>query len=283
MIRTQKQADLAIKEGRHWLGFMRRAGPPMTAGLWADLSYAAGIPVANYYASAPLEAATLPGRDGIDIGPAPASGLSKYLGRVLILPPVATGILQFKVHDICLYYPFVDGDGGYQEMVNNVAMPRYGGVDTRVMAVSQGVGTGVVNVQMTYTNTDGVPGRQVTATLNLLAPAGTLASSLLAGTAWPFPASPYFPLQGADRGVLSIDAVEPLTAGGGIFALVIVKPLLALGMFQASVAPVEVDCRLERTFRQPDIEPGAHIAMIAQGTTTASPATIQAEIETIWG
>ncbi len=283
MIRTQKQADLAIREGRHWLGFLRRAGPAMTANLWADLSYAAGIPVANYYASAPLEAATLSGRDGIDIGPTPAAGMDKYLGRVLILPPVATGIMQFGVHDICLYYPFVDGDGGFQEMVNDVPMPRYGGVDTRVMAVSQGVGTGVVDVQITYTNTDGVPGRQVTATLNLLAPAGTLASSLRAGTAWSSPASPYFPLQGADRGVLSIQSVEPLTAGGGIFALVIVKPLLSLGMHQATTAPVEVDCRLERTFKLPSIEPGAHLAMIAQGTTSASPATIQAEIETIWG
>jgi hypothetical protein len=283
VIRTQKQADAAVAAGRHWLGFLRRAGPAMTANLWADLSYAAGIPVANYYASAPLEAATLPGRDGIDIGPTPAVGMDKYLGRVLILPPVATGVLQFKVHDICLYYPFVDGDGGFQETINNVVMPRYGGVDTRLMAVSQGVGTGVVNVQITYTNTDGVSGRQATATLNLLAPAGTLASSLPPGTAQPFPASPYFPLQGSDRGVLSIQSVEPLTAGGGIFALVIVKPLLALGMHQATVAPVEVDCRLERTFKQPNIEPGAYLSMIAQGTTTASPATIQAEIETIWG
>jgi hypothetical protein len=283
VIRTQKQADAAVAAGRHWLGFLRRQGPSMAAGFWADLSYAAGIPVANYYASAPLESATLLGRDGIDIGPAPEAGMSKYLGRVLILPPTATGILQFKVHDICLYYPFIDGDGGFQEMVNSVPMPRYGGVGTRMMAVSQGSGLSTVDVRVTYTNSDGVPGRQVTTTFTLSAPPGTLASNVSSVVSTPNPSSPYLPLQGGDRGVRSIESVEPLAAGGGIFALVIVKPLLALGMHQATAAPVEVDCRLDRSFRQPDIEPGAHIAMIALGTLTATPATIQAEIETIWG
>lgn len=255
----------------------------MTASLWADLSYAAGIPVANYYASAPLEAAVLLGRDGIDIGPTPAAGLSKSLRRVLILPPVATGILQFRVHDICLYYPFIDGDGGFQEMVNNVAMPRYGGHGCSIMAVSQGVGTAVADVRVTYTNSAGVSGRQVTATLNLLAPAGTLTSSAVPGVDAAFPCGPYLRLMGEDHGVLSIDAVEPLTAGGGIFALVIVKPLLALGMHQATTAPVEVDCRADRSMLQRTIETGAYISMLAQGTVTQSPATIMAEIETIWG
>jgi hypothetical protein len=255
----------------------------MTAGLWADLSYAAGIPVANYYASAPLAAAVLSGRDGIDIGPAPESGLSKYLSRVLILPPVATGVLQFRVHDICLYYPFIDGDGGFQEMVNVIPMPRYGGESCRMMAVSQGVGTAVVNVRVTYTNSAGVAGREVTATLNLLAPAGTLASSIASGTAVAFPCGPYLPLANGDDGVLSIESVDPLTAGGGIFALVIVKPLLALGMHQATVAPVEVDCRADRSLLSKHIETGAYIAMIAQGTVSATPATIMAELETIWG
>lgn len=283
MIRTQKQADTAVADGRSWLGLMRRGGPPMTASLWADLSYAAGIPVANYYASAPLEAAVLLGRDGIDVGPAPSAGLSKYLRRVLILPPVATGILQFRVHDICLYYPFVDGDGGFQEMVNNVAMPRYGGHGCVMMAVSQGVGTAVADVLVTYTNSAGVPGRQVTATLNLLAAAGTLASSAVPGVASAFPCGPYLPLMGEDRGVLSVQSIEPLTAGGGIFTLVIVKPLLTLGMHHQTVAPVEVDCRADRSMLQRTIETGAYIGMLARGTVTQSPATITAEIETIWG
>lgn len=282
MVITQKQAAAAIGLGRSWIGMMRRAGPAMTAGLWADLSYAAGIPVANYYASAPLESAVLPGRDGIDIGPNPASGMSKYLNRVLILPPVATGILQFRVHDVCLYYPFIDGDGGFQEMVNTTPMPRYGGADCKIMAVSQGLGTAAVDVVVTYTNSAGVPGRQVTATLNLLAPAGTLTSSNAGVTAVNFPCGPYLPLAGVDDGVLSIQSVEPLTAGGGIFALVIVKPLLNLGMHQATVAPVEVDARADRSLLSKNIEDGAYLAMIAQGTITASPATIMAEIETIW-
>lgn len=283
MLVTQKQELAAVNDGRTWLGLMRRGGPAMTANLWADLSYAAGIPVANYYASAPLEAAVLAGRDGIDVGPAPAAGMAKYLRRVLILPPVATGILQFQVHDIGLYYPFIDGDGGYQELINNVALPRYGGRGCQLMAVSQGIGTATVDVRVTYTNNAGVAGRQVTATLNLAAAAGTLASSNPPAVAAGNACGPYLPLQGTDTGVLSVQSVEPLSAGGGIFALVIVKPLLRLGMHQATVAPVEVDCRADRSMLQRPIENGAYVAMIAQGTITQTPATITAELETIWG
>ena len=167
-------------------------------------------------------------------------------------------------------------------MVNAVPMPRYGGRGCRMMAVSQGVGTAIVDVLVTYTNSDGVPGRQVTATLNLAAPAGTLASSSLAGAAAAAPCGPYLGLAAGDTGVLSVEQIEPLAAGGGIFALVIVKPLLDFGMHEATVAPIEVDCLADRSLMLPELEPGAHLALIAQGTTTASPA-LTAQIETIWG
>lgn len=255
----------------------------MTANIWADLSYAAGIPVANYYASTPLTSAVLNGRDGIDLGPNPATGMDKYLKRVMIMPPTATGILQFEFVDIVMYYPFVDGDGGYQDMINTVSIPRYGGYGCKIMVVSQGVGTNNAAVRVTYTNSDGVAGKQVTATLALGQAAGSLCSSFAPGTAITYPEGPFLPLCSQCRGVQSIQSIEYLAPGGGIASFAIVKPLLSATMFEASVAPIEVDTLADRTFAMPKLETGAYLSAIARGTTTQSPATITAQIETVWG
>lgn len=280
-ILSYAEARDAQLEGRSWLGYYRRGGPAMTANVWADLSYAAGIPVANYYASTPLTAATL--SDGIDLGPAPAAGMSKYINRALIIPPAATGILQFEFIDILLYYPFVDGDGGYQDMINTVPMPRYGGHESKIMVVSQGVGTADANATITYTNSDGVAGKQVTATLALANAAGSLCSSFAPGTAKTYPAGPFLKLATGDRGVKSIQSVEYLSGGGGIQAFVIAKPLFSMTMFEATVAPIEVDMMADRSFKLPQVAQGAYLSAIARGTTSASPATIIGQIETIWG
>lgn len=281
-IRSVADARDAEIAGRTWLGYLRRAGPAMAANVHADLSYAAGIPVANYYASEPLVAAVLDGRKGIDVGPAPAAGLTKYVRRVMILPPTATGILAFEFVDVCLYYPFVDGDGGYQEMVNTVTIPRHGGRGCRVMVVAQGVGAGTVNAIVTYTNSAGVAGRQVTASLNMASGAGSLASSFAPGAAQ-YPEGPFLPLAAGDEGVRSIRSVEFLASGGGVAAFVIVKPLFSVTMFEATAASIEVDFLADRTFKLPQLETGAYLSAIARGTVAQTPATIIAQIETIWG
>jgi len=285
MIANRFDARDAVLEGRTWVGFVRRAGPAMTASRWADLSYSAGIPVANYYASAPLVGATLAARDGIDIGPAPATGLTKYIKGVTLIPPTATGRLTFWLHDICLYYPFVDGDGGYQDMIQSAPVTRYnGGVGCRIMVVSQGVGTSAVGVRVTYTNSDGVAGRQVTATLSLDAAAGTLCSSAPVAVATSLPCGPYLPWFGDDKGVRSIESVEPLTPGGGIQAFVICHPLGApFGMHEGTAAPLEIDFTAEQSMALPDISADSYIHFIAMGTTTASPSPLTGYVETVWG
>lgn len=283
MIQSILDYRTAIESGQYWWGFMRRGGPALAANVFGDLSYAAGMPVANYYASSPLVSATLNGREGIDAGPEPAAGLQKYVGKVTIMPPTACGIMEFRLLDVCLYYPFVDGDGGSQDMVNSVSIPRYNGAGCKIMVVSQGVGLGNVNAVVTYTNSDGVAGRQVTVTLALGNAAGSLCSSFAPGTAIAYPEAPFLPWAAGDKGVRSIENVEYLSGGGGIAAFVIVKPLLGVSMFEATVAPLEVDCMADRSMLLPQIGSGAYLSMIARGTTAASPATIHALVETVWG
>lgn len=280
-INSYAEARNAYFNGRSWLGYLRRGGPAMTANIFADLSYAAGIPVANYYASTPMVSAVLD--SGIDIGPAPAPGMSKYISRVMLLPPVATGILSFEFLDVVMYYPFVDGDGGSQNMSNTFPIPRYGGRGCKIMVVSQGVGVGDANVRITYTNSDGVSGRQVLVTLALANPAGSLCSSFAPGAAKTYPVGPFVGLYPGDKGIRSIQNIEYLTSGGGIQAFVIVKPLFSASMFEATVAPIEIDFMADRSFNLPKIVDGIYLSAIARGTVTGNPATIIAQIETIWG
>lgn len=281
MLITTKDALDAEEAGQSWLGFLRRNGPTFVAGRWHDMSYAAGNPVANYYASTPLVAAVLNGRDGIDTGPAPAGGMRKRLSTVMLLPGAGGGSKVFWFGDYCLYYPFVDGDGGLQDLDNTVPMPRYGGEGCRVIAVCQGTGLATGVVRITYTNSLGVAGRVGDTTLDLSVAPGVLASSLAAAVAHSAPGGPWMNLQHGDTGVRSIESVKPLTAIGGIFALVIVKPLLVAGVPTATTAPVEVDSFADR-LATADFEHGAYLHTIAYANAAGAPA-LMAATKTIWG
>lgn len=283
MISTQHDIKEALDAGRVWWGFYRRGGPSMyIANVFTDLSYSAGIPVANYYASAPLVSAVMSGSEGIDVGPLPAAGMTKYVKRVLIMPPTTVGIMEFELLDIVMYYPFVDGDGGAQNLSNTVSIPRYGGTGCKIMVVSQGAGSGIVSAVVTYTNAAGVSGKTVTVNLNLAAAAGSLCSSFPPAAATS-QLGAYLPWAVGDTGVRSIESVEYLSAGGGIQAFVIVKPLASIPCWEATVAPVEVDFMCDRSGILPVVPNGAYLGFIARGTASGTPATVHAQLETIWG
>lgn len=279
----------AYAAGRFWTGVMRRSGPVLAANVWADHSYAAGNPVANYYAAPPLTASALVGTDGIDAGPNPAAGMQKYVHKVLVMPPSVTniGITEYMLNDVCLFYPFVDGDGGPQDTIPGATLSRYDGGDgCRVMVVSQGAGTGISDVTMTYTNSAGVAGRVCTATLNFAAVAGSLVSCCPANTAYAFPCGPFMPLQNGDKGVRSIEGINVLSGAGGIAAFVIVRPLVRLGGFEALVssiaAPIEIDTLIDRGQLE-RLDAGAYLHLLVRGTTAGTPAITSAEVTTIWG
>jgi len=286
--RISEVAD-AYTAGRFWTGVMRRSGPALTANVWADMSYAAGNPVANYYAASPLTSTALVGADGIDVGPAPASGMKKYIHKFLILPPSGTniGISEFMLNDVCLFYPFIDGDGGPQDTTANAVLTRYnGGHGCRVMVVSQGGGIGTSNVVVTYTNSAGVAGRTCTATLNFTAPPGSLVSCCPANTSYQYPCGPFLPMQNGDAGVRSIENVNVLSGAGGIAAFVIVRPLVLAGSYEALTlgvaAPIEVDLIRDKLHLE-EVDTGAYLGVLARGTTAGTPAITSAQVTTIWG
>ena len=287
-IETVAQVAAAYDAGQHWTGFLRRGGPAFTAGTWMDLSYAPGIPVANYYAAAPLTAAQLAATDGIAHGPAVnAGGLSKYLHKALLIPPATSvGLVTAILHDIVAYYPFIDGDGGSQDLVNALGSVRYNGVGCRIMFVSQGAGVAdATDAQVTYTSPEGVQRTLTGVYLRNTAAAGALAANHVDAAAlgvlgYRVP-NPFLLPAGGDSGVKRIDNVTLPSAVGGIFAAVIVKPLGTIS-WQETTSPIEVDFLRDR-LRLADIEDGACLHLIARGTTAATPATMIGEFSFIWG
>lgn len=286
-IRALSDIADAYTDGRCWSGFFRRGGPAMTAGLWTDMSYAAGIPVANYYVAPALTATALNGNEGILTGPAVnASGYKKYLHKIMLMPVAAIGQAMFMVHDIVMVYAFIDGDGGDQPLDNTLSIPRYGGVGCKIMLVSQGAG--IANAQdtiITYTNSDGVQKTWTGFTANANT-AGQLISGPTNGTqpanAGALHGNPYILGQG-DNGVRSIDNINMVSGVGGIFAACIVKPLGMVSMQINETTPIEVDFATDN-LRIPmsEIQDGAYIHLCGQSSSTATPATLHGQLDFVW-
>jgi hypothetical protein len=290
-IQTVSQIADAYDAGRYWTGYMRKVYSTSTTET-RDLSYSAGIPVANYYASTPLVSATLGYNDGVYAGPPVSSaGFKKYLHKITHLPPSAVNIGQtnFWYHDLVMYYPFIDGDGGYQALTNSIPIPRYGGEGCRIMIVGQGAGVAVTaNVYITYTNTNNIQ-RTVRIYFNSQVGAGTAPAiydtwGMGQQSAYQVPVNcPYLELYRGDSGVKSIDAVDIQDAAGGIFAFCIVKPLGVVTMQEQSGAPLEVDFVRDR-FAAPEIGDGANIYAVSRASTAAGTNGVHvAELSFIWG
>jgi hypothetical protein len=164
----------------------------------------------------------------------------KYLYESMIM---ATGTGQWGntpmiLMDYLLYYPFIDeGSTDKQMMDNTESLPRYqNDKNIQMMAVSLGGRIGGQTMQIEYVNQDGVSGRITPLIMgnNSSNTNGTLmnTSGLLSITG----ATPFLPLQAGDTGVRSIESVQMISGvDTGIFALVLVKPLVFTPIFDSVI------------------------------------------------
>lgn len=287
----------AVDAGKTHVSTFRKtvASAATAANDFVDYTYFAGNPPANFYASSPLEAAHVESIRGIHI-PQMAGAERQFLKSITAMSAAssATGTSnqnqRHTLADYLLYYPFIDTDavGELQEMVPTVALPRYAA--GQVICVAQSASSAVGQFTMTYTNQDGVPGRvsQLTYT-KVVAGGGTLVSSPGASAAQSLP---YVGLQAGDSGVRSIESVTFTAAGGGLMALVIVKPLFDFYTTQ--------ECRRTTTgnlesygaatyfetvlMRQPvEIKNGAVLGVVGLGNAgSLASSVLVGTIQTIW-
>jgi hypothetical protein len=124
-----------------------------------------------------------------------------------------------------MYYPFIDTDavGEQQDMVQTVSLPSRYPKGGQIMCVSQSAASTVGTFTLSYTNQDGVSGRTAQATYTkVVSGGGTIVTS---GTNSVAGSLPFVNLQAGDTSAISVESCTFSAAGGGLMAIVIVKPL----------------------------------------------------------
>lgn len=266
---------------RRVYSFRKTPAQATTQGIWTDLSMSPGNPVPNYYASSPLEAATLDGNDGLfhggDVFPS-----TKHIKEVLVMSNSATGLpLRIMLLDYLLYYPFADQGGGTVDFVNDngFSLTRYeDGEGVKIMPVLVAAQTGGMSFQVSYTNQDGTSGRLTpVVTCNTATSSGSLVTTAQATSGC---AGPFLPLQEGDTGVRQLDSFIPSTADVGLITFVLVKPLADL-VLREQTAPVEVDFLRDRP-SLPVIKDGAYLNFIALPMGSLASVSLYGALTTVW-
>lgn len=268
----------------HYSFWRKTPSQVTTSGVWFDMSMSPGNPIPQYYAATPLIAQQMKqSTDGGLRHGTTKTGSNKFIKRLLMMSASGTGQpMPYILCDYLLYYPFVDtGTNDEQILTNSVSLPRYtDGVGVQMMAVSVAANSGLQPTFVcSYTNQDGTAGRT---TRNCIVNTATANGSLIAGDQTAAVSSGCFlPLESGDYGVRSVESVT-FTAGTdvGLFALVLVKPLLSAGHLEQT-APSETEC-LPFMSRLPQIYDDAFLGIICQPTGSLSGIAFHGEIETVW-
>lgn len=204
------------------------ASAATVANDFVDYTYFAGNPVANFYASSPLEAAHVEANKGIHLRDV---GASQYVKDFCVMTAArsATGTTnqnqRLLVCDYLMYYPFIDTDaiGEQQDLIQTVTLPRYETEGGQIMCVAQSASSTVGTFTISYTNQDGVAGRTTQVTYTKAVGGGgvivTSSTSAVAGSLL------FVGLQGGDSAARSAESVTFTGAGGGLMAIVIVRPI----------------------------------------------------------
>lgn len=204
------------------------ASAATVANDFIDYTYFAGNPVANFYASSPLEAAHIEANKGIHLRDV---GSSQYVKDFCVMTAASSATAtsnqnqRLMVADYLMYYPFIDTDavGEQQDLVQAVSLPRYATEGGQIMCVAQSAASTVGTFTMSYTNQDGVSGRTTQTTYTkAVAGGGTIVTSSTTAVGGSLP---FVGLQYGDSGVRSVESVTFSAAGGGLMAVVIVKPI----------------------------------------------------------
>lgn len=226
-MRNVRELVDAIEAGRRHTAHFRKLPVQITlARQWADLSMVAGNPVPNYYASTPLVAATLDGSRGLFHGDDKAPS-TKRLTRLAICGNTAGTVGKYRLMDYLLYYPFIDLDdtSGEQVMSNPVTLPRYedgDGVKAVLIAVAPTVGGG--SFEYSYIDSQGNPQTSGPINMNASVSAIGVCPTFEAGNVG---AEFFLPIANS-RGIRSVTGFNVIAGGGGLGALVLVRPITDL-------------------------------------------------------
>lgn len=282
---ARRLADAQDAGNYLYASFRKQPTQATSVGVWFDLSMSPGNPAPNYYIGSPgvfvpLKQSTDGGlRHGGNVSPA-----KKFLRKLMVTTSTAAAaVTPMKLLDYIGFYGFIDESVLDEQFLDNTApLPRHvDGAGVQLMPVVVAGQTGGQPFTVSYTNQDGVAGR-VTGSVRMSTQVvnGTILCSQNGGATYPH-AGPFLPLQTGDTGVRSVQSV---TIGGtgdvGLFALVLVKPLASISLYEITAAS-ETDYLLDAA-TLPVIEDDAYLNFIAMPTGTLANAPIIGILETTW-
>jgi len=250
-----------------------------TAGWWVDLSMASGSPVPNFYADAPVAAATLLPLKGIFHGD-DKSPKQKYLTRLGLITPSTALVGQYTLLDYVMYYPFIDfDDTSTQAMDNTVTLPRYTtgeGLQAMLVAVAPTVGGGVFTFDYINQNGD----LKTSPTQFCGTSVSNIATLVTGQQATVGAVGPFLKLDQGDTGIRSIVSVSFTVPNGGLGALVLVKPLV-------NVAVREINVTMERSYSSNSplkvrIFDGAYLGLITNCAASVAAAQLFGYADFTW-
>lgn len=253
-----------------------------TIGLWFDMSMSPGMPPPQYYIGAITTATQLKqSTDGGFYHGPNVSTSEKFLRSITTHASAATALpMNVILCDYLLFYPFIDeGLTDEQFMTNVNTLPRYtDGKGVQVMAVTTNAGTGGQQFFFNYTNSDGVAGRiSQTVTQNTATAIGTVMGS---NRATANASNPFIGLQDGDSGVRSIESVTMLGVDTGLFALVLVKPLVQT-CFREITVPYEKDFMVP-TSDMIRIYDDAFLGFVGLPLGTLAATVCRGDLKVIW-
>ena len=287
----------SVDAGRvHMTTFRKAVSSAATvANTFVDYTYFSGNPPANFYASSPLVAATIERALGINV---PLLD-NQFIKSVTVMNGASSATVttsqnqRLLLADYLLYYPFIESDAVGEEQVftNDVTLPRYeSGEGVQVMAVAQGTSSTVGQFTINYTNSDGVAGRVSQVTSSLTTNGGGVLVNSTAGAQTG--AQNFIQLRAGDKGVRSIESCTFTAAGGGILALVLVKPLWHFYSTQecrrttsGNLESYGAATQFESIIHRPTVEVknGAVLGIIGLGNNgSLASSTLSGTLETVW-
>lgn len=270
-----------VLDGGQTHSFYYRKAAPITSGgvAWLDTSMLVGMPTPNYYAEAPLNASLVDTIKGFQIGPTVTD--TKYLKQFSLCVNGVAGAYSAILADYLLFYPFIDGDDtGVQTMVNSTSLPSRGnlGEGVQMMLVAQGSYIGGGTLAITYTNSQGATRSTLQVPVGVAATTATIAT---AGSVSQTNGTCFIPLAVGDRGVRAVQSLQFSTPVGGVFALVLVKPLGTVGVHEANGAQ-EKDFLVSGAM--PVIYNDSILNIIMGATVATNPAQVfYGRVQTVWG
>ena len=279
------QADIydAYEAGRSLSrSFSKNVTVSTVAGVAQDMSGLPGNPVAQYYlgaANTSTKMSYLNNNKGLDHG-GTMTGFKKFLHEIRLQTVIATmAPLTLELYDYLMFYPFNEMTAGVTPMIQGDTIPRYSG--GQIMVVEQNPYVGGGSFRIGYTNQDGVAGRLTPfVTINTALAAGTIVSSspALAGAS-----GDLIPLQSGDSEAIQIDSIEFSADDVGTVAVVIVKPIATLFVYETT-SPNVYDLWNHFGYL-PEIKNDAYLNFVmksSQAVTGAVTNTLYGRLTTVW-